>query len=85
MAKIIDKIVQSNTPPQGSTFLWDDGENLKIKRRGNWEDANSGYLKTTNQVLNDTQKITVMNNLGMRDYITKIIEESINEALEGEY
>lgn len=84
MAKIIDKIIQSKTAPNNNV-LWDDGENLKIKRRGNWEDANSDYLKTTNQVLTDTQKATVMNNLGMRDYVTKIIEESINKALEGEY
>lgn len=83
--KIIDKIIVSPTSPQTTNAAWFDGKGIKIFNKGNWEDANSGYLKTANQVLTDTQKATIMNNLGMRDYVTKIIEESINKALEGEY
>lgn len=36
--KIIDKIAQQHTPPQGNV-LWDDGKNLKIKRNGVFENV----------------------------------------------
>ena len=31
------KIIQSKTAPKSNNVLWDDGENLKINRNGNWE------------------------------------------------
>lgn len=41
MAKIIEKIVKSVSAPD-ENVLWDDGKNLKINRRGVWENANEG-------------------------------------------
>lgn len=41
MAKEIDKIIKSPTPPKDTNVLWDNGENLKIYRNGKWENANN--------------------------------------------
>lgn len=39
MAKEIDKIIQSPTAPKDKNVLWDDGKELKINRRGVWENT----------------------------------------------
>lgn len=42
MANIIEKIIQQPTAPKDKNVLWDNGEELKINRRGVWESANKG-------------------------------------------
>lgn len=42
MANIIEKIIQQSTAPKDKNVLWDNGEELKINRRGVWESANKG-------------------------------------------
>lgn len=39
MAKEIDKIIQSKTPPKNNNVLWYNGENLKVNRNGKWENV----------------------------------------------
>ena len=70
MAKIIEKIVKSESAPD-KNVLWDNGKNLKINRRGVWENVNNDvYLldtvvKTTPQTLSDTDKNQALTNLGI--------------------
>lgn len=58
MAKEIDKIIQSKTAPKSNNVLWDDGENLKINRNGNWESPVKSYDFTINRsdFLNQTPR-----------------------------
>ena len=42
MANIIEKIIQQSTAPKDKNVLWDNGEELKINRRGVWESTNKG-------------------------------------------
>lgn len=42
MANIIEKIIQQPTAPKDKNVLWDNGEELKINRRGVWESTNKG-------------------------------------------
>ena len=45
MAQEIDKIIKSKTAPKSNNVLWDDGENLKINRNGEWENTNTTEIK----------------------------------------
>lgn len=41
MAKIIDKIIVSPTPPQTTNAAWFDGNSIKMYTQGKWESATS--------------------------------------------
>ena len=45
----------------------------------------NGFLKAEPQILSAEQKAAVRNNLGIDDYITAVLEGSINDAINGEY
>ena len=45
----------------------------------------NGFLKAAPQILSAEQKAVVRNNLGIDDYITAVLEGSINDAINGEY
>jgi hypothetical protein len=64
---------------KGATALQEVPDNYATKESLN------GFLKAEPQILSAEQKAAVRNNLGIDDYITAVLEGSINDAINGEY
>lgn len=80
MAKTIDKIVQQKTTPKDKNVLWDDGENLKINRKGKWENANN--TETNNLSIDPIVWKYICNpfKLNNKEFIPdELIEEVVND------
>lgn len=80
MAKIIEKIVQSKYPPKDTNVLWDDGENLKIRRNGSFENVVS---TTENNGTNLDIEVTVDNTTGNPSASATIENDTIKLAFSG--
>jgi hypothetical protein len=80
MAKIIEKIVQSKYPPKDSNVLWDDGENLKIRRNGSFENV---VPTTENNGANLDIEVTVDNTTGNPSASATIENGTIKLAFSG--
>ena len=79
MAKIIEKIIQSKYPPNSTDVLWDDGENLKIARNGNFENVMSTMESTNNLNI----EVTVDNTTGTPSANATVEEGTIKLAFSG--
>lgn len=79
MAKIIEKIIQSKYPPNSTDVLWDDGENLKIARNGNFENVMSTMENTGNLNV----EATVDNTTGTPSVNITVEENTIKLAFSG--
>lgn len=79
MAKIIERIIQSKYPPNSTHVLWDDGENLKIARNGNFENVVSTMENTGNLNV----EATVDNTTGTPSVNTTVEGSTIKLAFSG--
>lgn len=80
MAKIIEKIVQSKYPPKDANVLWDDGENLKIRRNGSFENVVSTI---ENNGTNLDIEVTVDNTTGNPSASATIENDTIKLTFSG--